>query len=70
MTVDGLILENLIRELITKEFTSLMKHSDKNSVEIDRLKQKIEIESQKLLDNTSRLKRLSDEFMQKSIQDK
>jgi len=45
MTVDGLILENLIRELITSEFTGIINMSKVNECEIARLKNIIVIES-------------------------
>ena len=47
MTVDGLILENLIREIISVEFESFSKTQNKNSDQIERLKQQARIESSK-----------------------
>ena len=70
MTVDGIILENLIRELILNEFKKLIDEQKNHGDELKRLKQSLTIESQKLLDTTTRLRRLQDECMQKSIADK
>mgnify|MGYP001626760286 CR=1 FL=1 len=58
MTVDGHILELLIRELILKEFKIMMDSTKHNADEIRKIKSTVSIESQKLLDTTMRLKRL------------
>ena len=47
MTVDGLILENLIREIISTEFEAFRETQNKNSGQIERLKQQARIESSK-----------------------
>ena len=65
MTVDGLILENLIRNLILREFQSIISNTKTNTNEIQRIKRAATIESQKLLDTSTRLKRLIDDFLQK-----
>ena len=70
MTVDGLILENLIREIISTEFEAFSKTQNKNSDQIERLKQQARIESSKQLDTATRLKRLGDQYDQKVIADR
>ena len=70
MTVDGLILENLIRELICREFKGMINESTKNADEIERIKQSMMIESSKLLDTSTRLKRLNDDFLQQRINER
>ena len=70
MTVDGLILENLIREIISTEFEAFSKTQNKNSDQIERLKQQARIESSKQLDTATRLKRLGDDYLQKQIADR
>ena len=61
MTVDGHILELLVRELILKEFKIMIDSTKNNADEIRRIKSTVGIESQKLLDTTMRLKRLQDD---------
>ena len=70
MTVDGVILENLIRELILSEFRTLIQMQEGHGDEIKKVRSSLMIESQKLLDTTTRLRRLQDECLQKSISDK
>ena len=70
MTVDGIILENLIRELIRSEFANIIQTTNRNKDEISRIQQRLTIESQKSLDTGARLKRLDNDFLQKQISDK
>ena len=70
MTIDGLILENLIRQLISTEFKDMHHQTETNTVEIDRLKSIVQIETQKLGDTSSRLKRLQDDHIRKELNDK
>ena len=69
MTVDGVILERLIRKLILQEFGQLTALQSNQTEELKKLRTSLQIESSKILDNSMRLKRLSDEFMRKSQYD-